>query len=410
MPITAGALENSGKLGINISRLEVLERFLTDFFAKDLRQGGVIKVHIQGVPVFEGSYGYSAKDYGLKGDTIFPVASITKTFVSTLLHILQEDGLVDLAYPVCRYLPEFTGDGRENIMLWHLLTHTSGINDDELWPDINEYAAKEYNLERPGKGSTHAQRMEFYKAVCDKMGIKWDAPQNDRFNDFVYILSLKIPMRHKPRSLMSYSSYGYNRLKNVIDVVTGESIEAFARRALFKPLGMNDTHFILPKEKWDRVIGVCERARPYGWWDTEDSNNDESGGNGLKTTVNDISRFLRMLADGGVYNGKRLLSKASMKQIYANHNEGVPSVGDTNKYTQWSAWSLGWNKADKKDDSGMLRWASALDHGGAGGTKVLFDPDARMTVALFTVMYNMRDEEQPIFYGPVFNILYTAFE
>ena len=410
MPITAQAIENSGKLGLNISRLEVLERFLKDFFAKDLRQGGVIKVCVQGVPVFEGNYGNSTKEYGLNEDTIFPVASITKTFVSTLLHILQEDGLVDLAYPACRYLPEFTGDGRENIMLWHFLTHTSGINDDELWPDIDDYAAKEYKVDHPGKGASHAKWMEFYKAVCEKMGLVWDAPRSDRFNDIGYALSLKIPMRHKPRSLMSYSTYGYDRLKNVIDLITGEPIDTFARRVLFEPLGMYDTHFILPKEKWDRVIGLCERARSYGWWGSEDSNNNESGGGGLKTTVNDMSRFLQMLADGGIYNGKRILSKASMKQICANHNEGVPSAEDSNKYTQWSAWSLGWNKADKKDDSGMLRRASALDHGGAGGTKVLFDPDARLTVALFTAMYNMRDEEQPIFYGPVFNILYSAFE
>jgi CubicO group peptidase (beta-lactamase class C family) len=117
-----------------------------------------------------------------------------------------------------------------------------------------------------------------------------------------------------------------------------------------------------------------------------------------------------MLVDGGVYDGKRILSRASIRQISANHNEGVPSEEDSNKYTQWSAWGLGWNKAAKKDDSGMLRSAQALDHGGAGGTKILLDADTQMTVALFTVMHNMKDEEQAIFYGPVFNILYSAFE
>jgi len=158
------------------------------------------------------------------------------------------------------------------------------------------------------------------------------------------------------------------------------------------------------------VVGVSERAKAYPWWNTEDNYNNESGGGGLKSTANDLSRFMRMIVDGGVCGDGRILSKASIRQMSANHNEGVPSGEGSNSYTKWSAWSLGWNKADKKDDSGMLRGAAALDHGGWGGTKVLLDADAKLTVALLTAMYDMEDDEQPILYGPVFNILYSAFD
>ena len=405
MPVVKNALDNAAMLGIRPGRLEVLENYLQKYFREDKRQAGIVKFCRYGTPVFEGFYGVSTKEYGLKPDTIFRVASITKPVISALLHILQEDGLVDLNDPVRRYLPEFEGGGREKIQVWHFLTHTSGIKEDEVYSAVDEYILKEFGLESPKDGSTHEDWQNYHRSVCQKMGLNPDAPQNDRLSDYGYVLSLKQPLLHAPRSHMTYCNYGYQRLKNIIDAVTGEPIDTFARRVLFDPLAMPDTYWMLPENKWEKVLGRNERARGYPWINSKESFQDESGAGGIKSTVNDISNFMQMVLDKGVFNSNRILSKASIIQMGMNHNAGVPGSEDA----EWSSWGLGWNyKNVKKDDTGMLRSASSLDHGGWAGTKIMLDPEFNVTAALFTAEYE--EPDVPPLYGPVINIFYSTLE
>src|SRR5207248_5768046 len=70
-------------------------------------------------------------------DTIFALASSTKPITATATMLLVEDGLVGLTRAVQDYIPEFQGKGKEDVLVWHLLTHTSGLRD----PDIQAFAA-----------------------------------------------------------------------------------------------------------------------------------------------------------------------------------------------------------------------------------------------------------------------------
>ena len=407
MPVTKQAAQNASRLGINIPRLELLEKRIQFFMKEDYRQAIVVKITRGGITIFEGTYGTNTKEYGVQKDTIFPVASISKPVVSALLLCLQEDGLVNLGDPVSKYLPEFTGGGREKICLWHFLTHSSGLKDEEIYSGAEEYIKKEYGLTPPKEDFSEEAWDKFNKQVCEKMGLNPDA-KNDRLNDPEYLISLKLPVNHAPRSHMTYCNYGYQKLKEVIDVVTGEQIDVFAQRRLFNSLGMKDTYWVVPKSKWDRILGRVDRCEGAPWINTANNYENESGSGGMKTTVEDITNFCRMILNNGIFDGERILSKHSIAEMCKNHNTGVPSDGDI----YYSSWGLGLNiRGEKKDDSGILRSPRCLDHGGWAGTKIVLDPETDVTAAIFTAEYK-QDEKNPLIgiYASMLNILYSALE
>jgi len=108
------------------------------------------------------------------------------------------------------------------------------------------------------------------------------------------------------------------------------------------------------------------------------------GGCGVKSTVVDMSRFGQMYLDEGVFDSRRILSKASVRTLTANHNTGLPLAYHNGGIFD-PAWGLGWNMGSKKDDAGMLRSASSFEHGGFGCVKLLCDPQADIVAAFFTV-------------------------
>lgn len=407
MPVTRQALENPAALGLYIDKLQRLEDLLQGYIRDGKRQAIVIRAARRGVPIFEGCYGTNTKPGGVKPDTIFPVASITKPVISTLLMILQEEGRVDLNAPLFRYFPEFNEGGREEICLWHLLTHTSGLKDEEIWPFERSYVKNELGLAAPDEETaTHDDWVAFENQIAAKMGVEPDPTGRDRMRDTSYLISLKAPINRPPRSYMTYCNRGYQLLKMLVDALTDEPIDQFAQRVLFGPLNMPDTHWRTPKEKWDRILGRGETCEGYPWINTEENYLNESGSGGLKSTVGDISRLAAMVMNGGELDGVRILNRRSVREMLSDHNAGVPAINDP----AFAIWGLGWNlRRNKKDDSGMLRSPLAFDHGGWAGTKIIADPEEDLTLAIFTADYKPDVCFYQI-YAPIVSVLYSSFE
>ena len=83
-------------------------------------------------------------------NTIYPVASNTKPIIAALLLMLQEEGKVDLTDPVSYYIGDFLGEGRDKIAVWHFLTHTSGINEEQdFGPFVKKYVKEKFDMEIP---------------------------------------------------------------------------------------------------------------------------------------------------------------------------------------------------------------------------------------------------------------------
>lgn len=406
MGVTGQAIERAEELRIIPQRLKVLDERLKYFAHQGQRQAIIYKAVKKDVTIFEGVYGMNTKEYGLKLDTIFNVCSITKPIIATLILCLQEDGIIDITDPVYKYLPEFTGGGREKVCLWHLLTHSSGLDDREIYEDSNEYIKNELGIKLPQDNCSHEEFEEFATKVAEKLDI--DGSGRNSWKRVQYVVSLKPNMRRKPRSNMVYCSYGYERLANIITTVTGESLDEYASRKLFKPLGMKDTAWRMPEEKWDKIIGRIDTAVSARWFNLKENYVSESGAGGLKSTVEDMVRFTQMILHEGKLDGIRILSKASIKQMFTNHNKGVPCEDEE----EYGAWSLGWNiHGNKKDSDGSLRSESCIDHAGYAGTKILVDPEHDLTMVWFAVQTMEGDKPEFVnINGHLANIVISAME
>jgi CubicO group peptidase (beta-lactamase class C family) len=127
--------ENAEALGFRSERLMLLDERLTEWSKNSAAPSIAVKVLRHGKTAFEGAYGIKGPGMvadSLTVDTIFPLCSITKPIVAVLICIMQEEGLVDINMPAALYLPEFTGDSKWSVRICNLLTHTSGIVDDDL--------------------------------------------------------------------------------------------------------------------------------------------------------------------------------------------------------------------------------------------------------------------------------------
>jgi CubicO group peptidase (beta-lactamase class C family) len=168
----------------------------------------------------------------LKTDSIFPIMSVTKPITATLIMQLVEDGLLGLNRPVKDYLPEISGDGTDDILVHHLLTHTSGYP----WhtdPPMLEHAARK-------------QHAGFELPPCPKsqhptihawLSLFWDGPRVAGAGE-----------------VMIYSAHNYHLLGEIVRRLCGRGLEAQARERIFDPLGMHDTYYVVPAPESGRVV------------------------------------------------------------------------------------------------------------------------------------------------------------
>src|SRR5690606_39009188 len=151
----------------------------------------------------------------------------------------------------------------------------------------------------------------------------------------------KLPLFHQPGEEWTYG-LNPDLLCYLIEVISGQSLDIFFKKRIFEPLGMNDTYFILPKEKHSRLATLFipednGKLKSYSASDWEFDGNFPlgnstyySGGAGLSSTLEDYGIFLQMLLNNGEYNGARILSRNTVRMMTTNQI-GQLSLGD-NKF------------------------------------------------------------------------------
>jgi CubicO group peptidase (beta-lactamase class C family) len=221
------------------------------------------------------------------------MASLTKVTATTpSIMVLVENGLVSPGDRVKRYLPKFTGGGKDNITVRQLLTHYSGLRPDF---DLDKY-------------------WEGYDATMEEL---WkETTQSDPGKEFVY------------------SDLNFITLGEIVRVVSGKTLDVFARENVFGPLGMSDTAFKPPAAWQPRVAPTESRRRTLaylkGEWTAATS--DEilrgevhdptawrmggvAGHAGLFSSPRDVAIYAQMLLNRGVFQGKRVLSPALVRAM-----------------------------------------------------------------------------------------------
>ncbi|WP_288415029.1 serine hydrolase domain-containing protein [uncultured Novosphingobium sp.] len=266
-----------------------------------------------------GSQGFTDPD-PMTPDTLFRIYSMTKPITGMAAMGLIAQGKIGLDQPVYEILPQFrnmmvqnTYDGSVTalhpaprpITMRHLLTHTSGlgyaiVQQGPIVKMMQEKGLIPGQVTRlPINGFTRARSIQGLKAFADALA--------------------QVPLVYDPGTRWSYSM-GLDLMGHVIEVVTGKAFDQYLQQTIFGPAGMKDTVFQVPRADAGRLAtnyGVIQ-----GIFVAIDEGNKSLflekpaapfGGAGLVSTPRDYDRFLRMLAQFGQIDGRRILPEKAVR-------------------------------------------------------------------------------------------------
>ena len=291
-----------------------------------------------------------AKDApAIRKDAMFLIASPTKPITCTAVMMLLERGRLALDDRVADYVPAFAANGKRDVQIRHLLTHTSGLPD--MVPD-NE------KLRR-----AHQPLAAFVRETCR--------------------LGLLFP----PGTRVNYQSMGILMLAEIVHQVTGVTLAEFLAKEVFGPLEMNDTFLGVQGQRRERIVHVRVPAalEKEDWnWNGAYWQGLGVPWGGLITTPADFARFCQMMLGGGVLEKTRILSAASVRAMTSNQLAAMPRVPEEERRCR--PWGLGWrlNWPAHSANFGDLLGPRTFGHWGATGTLVWIDPDADAYFILFT--------------------------
>ena len=283
-------------------------------------------------------------------DALFPLASIGKLFTATALMILVEEGRVGLNRPVAGYLPEFQGDGKDRVLVRHLLSHTSGIRDE----NVNKYAEE------------HRGKIELPRA---------EKTLHPLLNEY-FALRYACPLWKPPGEEMSYSPYSYELLGEVVRRVSRATLDRFDRARIFQPLGMNDTFNCPIDAPPERRIRTAPdpAAIPSAMDLAHEHERLVWGSGGELSSAKDLAIFAQMFLNGGDYGAERVISPASVAAMTRNQIPGISAQWRMEVFPE-ATWGLGWGvHGTKTGRCGGLYSPEAFEHGGASGGSLWVDP------------------------------------
>lgn len=298
-------------------------------FVDDNKTGGIsCLVYHKDKIIFSKNFGWKDKNkhIPLSYDTIFRIYSMTKPIVCLGLLTLLDEGKFQLDDPISNYLPEFasvrvlkeydkdTGeielvDLTAPITIRQLFTHTAGLTYG-LLPVIpaEQFFIKKFDL-------------NITKPLDVLLQIVNAPPLDQWLKDFT-----TVPLLAQPGSYFWYS-HAIDVLGLLIEKLSGQKLDDFLKERLFVPLGMTDTDFYLPEDKWDRLakafsLGAdAELVQLAGAVDEnfKQKPNFLSGGGGLVSTLEDYMKFTQMVLHGGLYDGKQIVSSKIIDLMAQNH-------------------------------------------------------------------------------------------
>jgi CubicO group peptidase (beta-lactamase class C family) len=290
----------------------------------------------------------ASKRVAMADDSIFDLASLTKVYTAILVLQLVDQGKVDLAAPVQRYLPEFTGTGKGAITIAMMLAHTSALPVGAKVTGLPDNAAR------------------------------WKS-----------VLTTPLVSGGVPGKTFRYSSVGLMVLGRLVEKLTGKSLDKAVRDNLTTPLGLKDTGFLplnWASNKQRLVATDARTSRGLLRGTVHDDVANHLGGvaghAGLFGTAEDVAAIGQMLLNGGTYNGKRILTAAAVKQMTTNVNKGKPAI-DAERPNRTADHGLG-VELNQPWFMGRLAAATTYGHTGFTGTSLLVDPTRKLVLVLLT--------------------------
>jgi len=327
---------------------ELLDRAVAD----GAFPGGVVAVGLRDQVVVHpfGELSVSSKAPAVNASTIYDIASLTKVVATTTsLMMLVQQRRLDMDMPLARLLPEWAAGAksdpdpnwRARVTVRMLMLHDAGL---------------------PG-------HRDFYK---DAKGY-----------DAVLARVMAEPLVHEPGKQVEYSDLGFILLGEIVQRVTGETLDAFAEQNIFGPLGMTETRFHPPKSLRARIAPTENDAQFRGrlvLGEVHDENAWAMGGvagnAGLFSTAGDLAAFAQMILNGGVYAYHRILTRNTIQEFTAR-----VKIGD-------SAHAMGWDVPTENSSAGHYFSLRGFGHTGFTGTSLWIDSERGLFVILLTNRVN----------------------
>jgi len=302
------------------------------------------------------------KNIRMQKNTLFRIASMTKPFTAAAIMILSDEGKLQLEDPVKKYLPEFR----------------------DMWI-VSERTGEKAVLTRPSRDITIRDILTHMSGFAS---LPQDIPLHS-IAEYVLVISQR-PLQSEPGSKYSYSGPGITTAARIVEVLSGQPFDVFLTERIFKPLGMNDTHFYLPEEDQDRIASIYIPSADSGlkeinygvsMFDNPVNSINHPGWysfprpeGGLYSTAIDHAKWLQTILNKGIFDGHRILSEESVMEM---------TKIQTDEFTSGMSYGLGFRVVSNPTGVTSMLSRGTFGHGGAFGTQGWADPG---TNTLFIVM------------------------
>lgn len=409
--LTEGAPELAG---FSSERLALADSLIETYMANDWLPGGVFLLARHGRIVYYKNFGYrtTAKEQPYQKDDIFRIASMSKAVTCVSIMQLYERGQLRLDDPVYQYIPAFknaavlnqfnekdssytTTPVKKPITIRMLLTHTSGLMYGYKAPHPFNVLYDKYKLGHDGFGS-----------------------ETETTEDFVNRIA-QVPLAFQPGEHYRYG-FSIDVLGRIVEVVSGQSLSAYFKANIFEPLGMTDTQFYLPKDKYDRLVPMYAQSRDNALSMTTEGGmagtteypkftdvGYYAGGAGLTSTAMDYARFIEALVNDGEYNDHRILGRKTIEVMTADQMIALNRLGHGYSKTPGNTYCLGFNLRTEEGAAMDSKSPGTFEWGGYYSTKFFIDPTEDL---IFVGMTQVMPFHHGEFYDKLTAVLYGAIE
>ena len=302
-------------------------------------------------------------------DTIFDLASLTKVLATTTAILrLVDHGRIDLDDPVAKHLPTFAERDKEKVTIRHLLTHSSGLRP---WRGFHELLIQR-------------ERKTGERMMGTPEGRAWIV---DRV--------LRSALVHEPGEAAVYGDLDFIVLGELVQAVSGQSLDVFCQDQVWEPLGMKETRFFptpvdgaegpaLPIALRRRIAGAenCPWRERIVWGEVHDPNAFAMGGvaghAGLFASADDVLRYAQAFLDSWHGRSDQL------------PQSGVRAFAERQNLPEESDWALGWDTPTAgSSSSGQHFSVVSIGHLGFTGTSVWIDLEREAIVVMLTNRVHM---------------------
>jgi CubicO group peptidase (beta-lactamase class C family) len=375
-------------VGLDAGRLARIDRHFDRYVRDGRLPGWQVVLSRAGKVAYLGSSGRRDVEAGLpvELDTLWRIYSMTKPVTSVAAMMLWEEGAFELKDPVSRFIPAFA-DARvfrggtalkpvtdpvvEPVRMWHLLTHTAGLS----------------------YGFHHAHPVD---AMYREAGFEWGTPPG---LDLAACCDAwaRLPLLFQPGSEWNYSVATYV-VGRVVEVLSGQPLDAFLSERIFVPLEMTDTAFSVEAPDAGRLAALYSPDPATGLAARNDAMGSHalrppdafSGGGGLVSTAADYRRFAQMLLGEGELGEVRLLGSRTVRFMACNH---LPGRADLEAFGRplfaettfdGVGFGLGFSVVADPVAGRFPSSPGEFGWGGAASTAFWVDPVEQLTALFFT--------------------------